>query len=256
VPEIPASSSSAFFYLCHGNPSAADAQNPPAVWTAYDGVWHLSETSGSVARDSLGVADGQYVGSPALGQTGPMGDRAVTFGSGRAMDLGTAGLGGTSFTIEALVSVASCADGAPGRIFARAQPGATYAQHELQFGVMYGNPVFCKAAVGVRTDLGNAVSTSNDGFSKNTWVHLAVVFGGGSVRLYVNGKAQTEVSLAGELLNSPTARASWAASLLPAVTLPFDGTIAEARVSRMAASDGWIAAQNTAMRTSNFITIE
>ena len=57
VPQIPASSSTDYIYLYYDHGSAADAQNPAAVWSnGYAGVWHLAEnpSGGNPIVDSTG----------------------------------------------------------------------------------------------------------------------------------------------------------------------------------------------------------
>ena len=62
VPQIDASSNSDFIWMAYGNPVAADAQNPAAVWSnGYNGYWHLNgdvvdSTGLNTASDSGTIA--------------------------------------------------------------------------------------------------------------------------------------------------------------------------------------------------------
>ncbi len=64
VPTV-SSATDSFFYMYYGNPAATSQQDPTNVWTGYEGVWHLKESSGAGAyiKDSTANA---HDGTPTL----------------------------------------------------------------------------------------------------------------------------------------------------------------------------------------------
>jgi hypothetical protein len=67
VPTVNQNAPVDYMHLFHGNAAAADAQNPPDVWSnGYKGVWHLDSTTGT-EPSSTGVHDGTVVVSSGAG---------------------------------------------------------------------------------------------------------------------------------------------------------------------------------------------
>jgi hypothetical protein len=64
VPSI-SSAADTDIYLYYGNAAATNMQNPAGVWTGYEGVWHLKESSGSGAYINDSTSNARH-GTPAL----------------------------------------------------------------------------------------------------------------------------------------------------------------------------------------------
>lgn len=202
-----------------GSPSASD----PHVGTLEDYVWDgtataaaapgyalavqqdaarlfaLDESSGTAAVDAMGNADASYVGSPTLGASGPhTGQQAVTLnGSSQYVSCGTldtiaAGLTagqGCTFAVWLKTSNNSTRQDIFGSLSASPD---TDIQLRLNNNFTSDGAGYLACRVkGAGTSYSKYYS-ADSGLCDGSWHHLAVLFRGNSIRIYVDG---TELTL-------------------------------------------------------------
>jgi len=78
-------------YLAYGDDSVTTSQEDvEGTWSnGYDGVFHLGESTGSTAHDSLGSANGTYEGSLPTSVSGAIGNSQSSDGTGDYIEFGT-----------------------------------------------------------------------------------------------------------------------------------------------------------------------
>ncbi len=187
------------------------------------GLWHHNESSGTLA-DSSGRGNTLTVsGNPTYSVAGQFGT-AVRFDStddyGAITDAAQSGLDITgSITVEAWVNKTALS----GSDYIVSKWGSTTAtQSYILFIGNLGTPTFQ-----IRNGASTASATSPSGtVTTGTWYHIAGVYDGSEVRVYVNG-----VETGSTAYTSGIANTSTAFSVSASGGSSFNGTIDEVRVS-------------------------
>lgn len=161
------------------------------------GYWRLGEASGTVAVDASGNGhDGTISGSPTMGVETSLGDgdTAFTFeGSSQHVVLPDANdMASTTWTVEAIYKTTGATTGT---ILSLCQDG-TKPSMQLDIsnsklrGYLYN------------TDDASVIAYSNDVLSIDTLYHVAVVYNGATIQLYVDGSSDTSANMTGTPLNT------------------------------------------------------
>ena len=237
--QIPVLSATAdtVIYLYYGNASAVDQENKAGVWdTNYKGVWHLSETAGnfgdSTAGASVGTANsvtrttgeiaggGLFDGASSYVSVGNESNFIATGGVTEEVWLKKSGSGGLGYILQKYYDM-----NAPAYWISSSGD-------QLKAGITYGPGKFSQAIY------------TNAGWHDGNWHHVAMVFGGSTVSLYLDGALATSLAAGGSSI----------ADVGGAVTmgrfdgtngLYFGGTLDEARISNTSRTAGWIATEFT-----------
>ena len=221
------------FMICYGGNSAP--HNSTAVWKGtgrnYALVYHMRE-SGTTVKDSTGSHNGTKTGTIPLttidGRTG-LDFRGRNFCVNSNKNASQLGIGGnTARTIEAWAYTTGFNNGAVFDIGTNAN-NQTFSIRTLDSNNRW------------RANLYGSNDCDFDYPSRNTWVHFAMVYSGGSsgqVRVYVNGEQMALTPTANfNLGDTKTFRVGqWAGS----TTDHFEGIIDEVRISNVARSANWI----------------
>jgi hypothetical protein len=225
----------ATIYLFYGNPAVTTMQSTPgAVWDAgYKGVLHFPDGTNLSVADSTGTLAATNYG--ATGTDG-ISDGALAASGGPYVDLGT-NLYGLGIRRSATFS---------GWIRLRS---ASYSH------TMMGD-WSDEIGVALRVDGGNSAATfyvypdnhrlnPSYSFQMNTWYYLAGVMDSATMRLYINGTEAANGSL-GEDIGSSNAHAM--VGNRGDLALPAYADIDEVRISSVARSADWIAAEYNSQR--------
>jgi uncharacterized repeat protein (TIGR01451 family) len=228
-----------------GGPAAA-AYRSEVLSDAPVGYWRLNEASGSTAVDEGGSGNaGTYISGSVLGATGPIisdtGNKAVSFGAAGYVNVpDSASLSPTGpFTLEAWVRLNSL--GQQGLIEKYDTPSHNGYLMRLQNGRL------------TAYTLANGSSTRAEGstlLAANHWYHVAAVYNGTSLRVYVNGVEDGAATTTVSPTNGATSLKLGARGDDTAFRL--DGTLDEAAVYNKALSQARIQAHfRAATRMSN-----
>jgi len=249
VPQIDASSNTDYIYMYYGNATVADGQDPGAVWSnGYVGVWHLKEASNSTRNDSTCNANNVTDTTAVAAVTGKIGDAAdfVPTDYLTRSDAAATGLEmGTQFTLEA---------------WAKSNSTSTNQSVLSKYDNSTNNRSYVLRWSSDRHSLlisydGNIVETNNASgvtFGTNTWYHLLIVYNSPNALYYADGTYLNTRVYTGGAPFSGTGPFN-IGSRSNGSTQAFNGAIDEARVSTVARSAAWIAAQYKSM-TDTFIT--
>ncbi len=259
VPRIDASSSTDSIHLYYGNTAAADIQNSTAVWSnGYVGVWHLNgDPSGTqtIADSSSSNVDGTSIGLDATNQvSGPIGGALKFNGMNEAIRVATTSSDPTAvdqsaLTIEAWAN--STGDsGVAERIINR---------RNLVFFTPYESYGLATSADN-RTQVVNSTGTPDltgtvGSLPEDRWRYLTGVLSGSTSSLYMDGvlnATQTGVTSLGSNNDDITIGAG-EMGLNSTLSQFWTGGIDEVRLSNVARSAAWTAAQYASM-TDTLIT--
>ena len=233
VPQVDANSNADFIWLYYGNPVAASGANPTAVWSNnHAAVWHFSSdqdaTSNANHLTRFGVqpVDGLAAGAMRFDGT------SSYYSAGNPDSLNLAG----SMTVEAWVKLASLADSTR-RLISKKSTWNAPTGYQVEYD---GNlNVFTGLSSG--SNYANAKNVDLDA----NWHYLSVTYSGTTGRLYVDGVARSTDTSIGALVTGSTAleigRTSGSGNY-------FNGDVDEMRISNVARSAAWIAAQNRSLR--------
>jgi len=255
VPEIAASDGD-FIWLYHGNPGAADAQQPAGVWTegGHLGVYHLSTgpDQESQFRDSAGPHHGAPAGGPPGEQQGIVAT-ATTLSGTRHIDMGDdipafAASPGQRRTIEAWFRTSASTD-------------AQFVVYQESGCKGWGIAVLSSGAVQGRFSSGGTtgdacvndnydeylVETDDDDYSDGAWHHVALVVDrpGETLSVYVDGALRSDGGIDNTGVGTSIENkigTDWDNDGA------FQGSIDEVRISDGARSPAWIDAQHRSMR--------
>jgi hypothetical protein len=201
VDTVNGSDSTQSLMMYWGNPNASDNSNGAAVFDSsggFEGVWHLDETSGTLAADAShnGFA-GTYRGGLPNGIIGPFG---ICQYLGRQdsdyIDMGDVLNVGVK-NISVGVWVKRVAFGVPQALIAKTNGGAPSATYGYLFSFDQANFVhFYMASGGTRwgDDGGFDIASNGTIADSAAWHHVFVVIdrsGNGNCRVYVDGKDRT-----------------------------------------------------------------
>ena len=258
VPRIDASSSTDSIQMYYGNAAAADVQNSTAVWSnGYVGVWHLNgNPSGlqTIADSSSSNVDGTSIGMDATNQvTGPIGGALKFNGTNEAIRVATTSTDPTAvdpsqLTIEAWAN--STGDsGVAERIINR--------RHTIIVPFeSYGLATSSSDRTQVMSTAGSPDLVGTVGsLPEDRWRYLTGVLSGSTSSLYVDGvlnATDTGVLSLGSSDDDITIGAG-EMGLNSTLSQYWTGGIDEVRLSNVARSAAWTAAQYASM-TDTLIT--
>ena len=233
VPSIPASSGSGQIFMYYGNPAAGDGQDPQAVWSnGYAGVWHLS---GDLADSTVHANHGTDHGSlPVAGAVGGgrnfNGSAWISVPSSSSLELA-----GT-LSLEGLAQVGDTNRAVAGRIVDKKNVWTDPAGFDLEY-----HPTLDRlTAVGANDTFLRASGVNLD----TSWHYLAAALSGASGAVYVDGANRT---------TDPTVTPVTASSQGLAIGRRSGGgdywlgALDEIRLSNVARSAAWFAAQHLSM---------
>ncbi len=235
VPHIAAGSTTGSMWMYYSNAAAGDGQSPAAVWAAgYAGVWHLDS---SLVDSTANANNGANFGS--LGAPGKFGEARSFDGSNDWIDCGSgASLAITGqLTVEGWVKIANSQLDSAMRILSKKNQWSSTHGYNLEHQPLENTVT----TLGSGSDYGRASGINLD---TSTWHHLAATIQGSTARVYVDGVDATTDSTVSALIASSQAlhigRRSGGGDY-------FYGLIDEVRISNVARSREWNAAQFRSM---------
>ena len=257
VPQIDGASVTDHMWMYYGNPGAPDGQAPAAVWSAgYQGVYHLHQSN---LDDSTNPGyDGTNNGSV---------DAPGAIAHGREFDgiSDTIALGvnppllqGVSqTTLSAWVRADNVAWAANWAVsVSRFNGGTPTLEGRAKLGLGRDNEVL----VGGRStdaEIWRALETTSNLISVGIWYHITGVidYAGDTISIYLDGTLALSGTVAFDQPTTPNTPSSGShiGSDCDGARLFFDGLIDEVRISGVARSADWIAAQYDSM-TDAFVT--
>jgi len=270
VPEIDASSSSDFIWMYYGNDGASDAQDVTAVWSnGYAGVWHMDGdpggTSGGIRDSSPSGKHGTGINMSGSNLVAAYIGRGLSFDGSQVVRIdGSAAAGdpldivGGPLTISAWALLSGSGQGT----LVSKREGSEV-QWQLQNEAITGgndfNPSFIRGD-GSSQDGWNRT----DSYSAGAWYNIAVVADASGVAqaIYMDGASGSLDSWGSGTLTpihldiDVAIGARWGGA--PSPGFAFAGTIDEVRISSVARSSDWMAAQHLSMTRAfvHFDTLE
>jgi hypothetical protein len=239
VPQIPTTDIALTMKFGH----AVGTEDKLDTWGGYEVVLHgaapLADPSGNLyAPTGVNVTAAAGKAGQAIGFAGS-GDERVTFANG--IDLFD---GWSQFTLELWIYPDYATFGSAAQFFANQGGG-------LNLGRMFPTAGAPEAQIDFHfTDSNDAYL--NTPIEMQTWTHIAYVFNGTALRLFVNAElVGNPFVMAG--MNNETLVASLAAFYLGANSAPFKGALDELEIDQRAHSVEWIHTQYLAM-TRQLIT--
>jgi uncharacterized protein DUF2341/concanavalin A-like lectin/glucanase superfamily protein len=227
VPTI-AANAKTLLWMYYGNPSAADGQDPTHVWDAdYVGVWHLVD-----AKDATGHLASTNHGATSV--TGACGPGMHFAGGGQYVDTtSTAYL--ASWTIEAWMNPATAA---------LATGAASVVSRYPDYMILWScnGSTFCHKVMFNGSDPSTHIADFDVGVG--TWSYVVGRYDGAILEAYVGG-ARTGY----EVTNDPAMDTTYTAKIGTRMDLlgDFVGGLDEVRISRIARTPDYIAAQAKSM---------
>ncbi|HEX7361262.1 MAG TPA: LamG domain-containing protein [Bryobacteraceae bacterium] len=232
-------------FLCYANDSVTtDLSNKAGTWNGdYAGVWHLTGNSAAQLADSTAAADnGAALGTISIGSGPISGAIAIAGGSGNGVTIGhakTLNLGNV-LTLSAWVNPASL-NGRLGIFTTRS--GNAPGSWQLEAGSLDGSVSNALGVAGVNT--WDAIAPSNSA-TIGAWTQVVFTRNGGdaSNALYVNGSPSA--------IRIPAAAQAYAFAdnlddkqigMGTANQQSWNGLLAEFRLSKVARSADWVAAE-------------
>jgi len=229
VPLIAAGSTSDSIWMYHGNPAAADGQDTAGVWdAACSGVWHLDQSLlDSTANANHGSNSGSLVGQGKFGEARSFDGTSswVTVDDANSLDLTT------GMTLEAWVHPT-----AGGNVWRDVIYKGVDDTYYLESSSPSG-----KAAMGGTF---SATYLLGVALPLDTWSHLAATYDGAIMRLFVNGNQVASRAQTGPIHASSGALTVGGDALYGQY---FAGRIDEVRISNVARTADWMAAQVRSM---------
>ena len=254
---VPSVTKTTVFHM-HYCGSGDTVNNPTATWTGanYVGVWHMDETSGTVA-DATGhgltatpagayaTSSARYTGTDApIGHARQTGGNASTKGYLSIPSYDSFNVGNT-FTMSGWVRVTGLANYP--RLFSRKESYTAANGWELEMSNSF-------TSFKARGASNNPIATGNfsdDGF-KNKWMHVAIVYNGKSLNVYQNG---------GEVVGNGTVTEATDNQLPLSIGCNsngndghIQGAFDECRLLNAVASAEWIAAEYATVASATFVT--
>lgn len=245
IPNL-SSSIDTVFYMCYGNSTCSNQQDPTNVWDSnFMMVQHLKETSETTYDSTIF----QNYGSPTGVTQGVSGkiDGAVNFSgvSSYIECANSTSLNPTIITLEAWIKPNTVSGTRPiieKYDYVTGKGSYLLRQQDSNIGV--GTP----AGITSHTVYANGV------LQVGNWYYVVGTYDGNTLKVYVNGSLMAQMSYTGSV---------WASDQTLKIgargddkSLFFNGIIDEPAISNMARSDGWIATRyNNQYSTSTFYTI-
>ncbi|MBP9690988.1 DUF2341 domain-containing protein [Candidatus Woesebacteria bacterium] len=239
VPQVDASSASDYIYLYYGNPSDSDGQAITSVWNSnYKAVWHLGEDPSATAPQ---MNDSTSGGSHATSQgtmtsssqiSGQI-DGSLNFnGSGQYTEANFAHSGFSAVTVSAWVKT-SVASGFRVALVAGTDEDWLFYLNRFDSGKFI--PIFDQTS-GNNNGTQDSTTSINDG----SWHYIVGTNNGTTTKVFVDGNQENSYA---DTLVSPGS----GELLTLAGGYSWNGGIDEVRVSNVARSAAWIAAEYKTM---------
>ncbi len=264
VPQIDGGSTTDYIWMYYGNPSVTDGQNASDVWSnGYELVMHLDETSGNFEDSTGNVHYGQAFGGVTRGADGKIG-KAVSFdGSSGYIALNMKYTGPNvipELTVNVWFNTSFVYSGTVGTL-----DNTNWSFVDFDRSDFYDFYITGKSGV---LEFSTTASSTDDfpasttGLNNGSW-HLgwAVYYGNDKI-IYLNGTqdAIMENAHSGTAIGISSTRWGFIGDGSEATAfngtrnnIYYDGYLDEVRISSVARSAAWIAAQYLSMNDS-FIT--
>jgi len=254
IPSIEASSSADHFWMYYGNPNAPDGQDVAGTWNAgYQGVWHMSETSGPLVDSARGISCAWVAGGGTQGAVGQIGRASSFDGVNTRANCGTDRIADTvDSTISAWVNMPLTGD-ADQEVVAIENLNGSY--QGIALYVQRSNGAIGKWL----SNSYHFATLAQNLVAANTWAFAAIrghkAASGGTVAVSQNGGAW-ETVISGNTNNlavptgTPLVLGAWTGG---GPSAKARGVIDEIRVSNVARSDPWMRAEYRSM-SGGFVT--
>lgn len=243
------SSTDTVFYMYYGNPNCNSQENPLGVWdSSYVMVQHLDETSGIHYDSTVYGNNGTCINGTDQNVAGPI-DGADGFdGTNDWIDCGN----DDSFdltdelTLEAWVN--RTGDGFGKFLGIISRRGSGYNRYQLRY-----KPDNDTAQFFLGTTSSYEIIDSDKDLDLGVWNHLVATWNGTSMKLFVNGEVQTNVS---SFTSSPNTKSAVLELGRYTEQNYFEGLVDEIRISNICRDTGWIEAEyNNQNDMANFLEI-
>ena len=253
VPQIDASSNTDSIWMYYGNTTAPAAQNPTAVWSnGYVGVWHMNgNPAGTLAiQDSTASnKDGTSIGMDATNEiNGPIGGALNFNGTNEAIRINSTGsdplaIDGNQMTIESWAN----STGSTGNwetIINRREYFLIFPADAYGLMTTGTDPTALNLSAGFTNTTGTTGTLPDD-----RWRYVTGVVSGTTATLYVDGQQNATHTLMFPLSSSADDVTIGAGENGYDSTLSeyWKGGIDEVRISNIARSAAWTAAQYASM---------
>jgi hypothetical protein len=204
----------------------------------------------SSSNDNDVSADG---GTPAYDQTGKIGE-AVDYDAGDYLVVSDADSldfdYNESFTLSSWIYPE--VSGSNQVIISKLTQGGTWRGWEMRFGNASDDKLSF-LLVGTLSSSHYQVK-SNPTISINTWTHVACVYNGSSVTMYINGSSVATTNVYNTLSTTSINAIDVHFAIRDGSGSQYDGAIDESRVSASARSANWIETTYNAINDANFVT--
>ena len=242
VPQINQNSNTDHVYVYYGNSSASDAQDANQVWSgSHSLVYHFNESSGTSGSGSVIDSTNNTSGTPSAGiafdQAGKIG-KTAEFSGGTGIDLGSLGspLLTPATSISFWINPTSFSSPSRQNPFNQAYGGWGTMTIETSGSIRW----FFGSNGGDSQSYGQHAS-NNSTISNSNWIHITAVRNPSNhtYRWYKNG----------QYLNGSSYNATYPVTVDRNFIIgdgyvnPINGRLDEFRVSNVARSDAWVAAQ-------------
>lgn len=212
--------------------AVTDAFGRNAVWSGYENVWHLQETTGAY-RDSMGGKDSSSVNVQSRTAPGKLSSATPQntvdgFGGGIAFDANTCSIGTDSLVLSGWFKSADT-DPSNDVILSKGASTNAYAVYLSATGKFVANLLSSPGIAGI----------VNENLADDSWHQFVQVWDrAGNATLYVDGALAAAVSMSGvtgdDISNS---------SVFAIAGSSFTGSVDEVRARRGAPRESWIAAE-------------
>jgi glucose/arabinose dehydrogenase len=234
VPTVPAGSGTEQIFMYYGNPAAPDGQDPPGVWTnGYAAVWHLSgDPNDSTAHANDGTDEGSTAGPGRLGGGRSLDgvDDSIRVPTSPSLEI--AG----PISLEAWVQVPFTNQPGVGRILNKKLEWLSTEGYDLGYEAALNRV----SSVGRGSSYLRATGVDLDA----SWHYLASTMTGTTGSIYVDGVDRTTDNT----VNAPHASSQpLRIGQLGGGGDAFLGGLDEVRISHVARSAAWFAAQHRSM---------
>jgi hypothetical protein len=252
VPRIDGGSNTDYIYLYYGKAGAASAENPAQVWDShYRGVWHL----GGGSTDSTVNANHGVDSVP------PPGNASTKIGGGRDFDSATSQFINVGddpslritgdLTLEAWAYKRLVDDSTI--VGKNRGPGNNRSYRlAVNYAVAPNGPYMVLSQSGSFDPVGGFLEDPSSE-SVTTWQYIVGVHAGTTIRIYVDGSPTATNPASFATLNDNTPYNAIIGAEQDGATGWFDGLIDEVRISAVARTQDWVAAQYRSM-TDTFVT--
>ncbi len=228
-------------YVFYGNSSVTtDQSNKNATWgSSYAGVWHLASVAATDSTTGANngtntnatAASGQIAGGVSLGGTAYL-DMGANVASLHPLG---------ALTVESWVKPTSTVQSnyagflVQDYVSPRASPWVSY-----KLGLNANNGGHYEFELST-TGGGDTLLDSSTGYVNGTWAHVVGTWDGANMRIYVNGVQKSSKPLTGTIQYTSTGRFRLGSNSAGSETV--NAAVDEARVSSVARSADWIAAE-------------